>query len=435
MPASSLGRRRPRPVADAPALAGGDLAKAWLVELVAIAPLERAAVLPGPRFAEDAPRLCEAVAAALGSEAAFDDLEPGGPLAPVAAAAADLAGARDALEAVTALEALRATLWAAAVAALDRPTPATIADLADRLAAIVSTLTAATLEYGGPTTGVRPDDRGLLAAVLRGREPEATEEPTSAAAPADRRVAAPSGGSRTADPAGGSGAAPARADDSREAAARDEDPIAVSAHEPVAPDDALAASPAPAAAEDEPPLAIPPGDLSVSRLYGLAGDERGSRIEDATEFSARRLAPWTAAIERRLIRHREDRRPFAVLCVELVDVDRLVAADRDGDVTEVLEAAEAAMCAQLRPADALVRERPGRYWLTTPETDTPEARVLAHRIVAGVAAAPAHRGVPLQAAIGLAACPADGTDAGELENRAEEGVFAARAAGVRVAGD
>jgi len=124
-----------------------------------------------------------------------------------------------------------------------------------------------------------------------------------------------------------------------------------------------------------------------------------------------------------------------VLCVELVDVDRLVAADRDGDVTEVLEAAEAAMCAQLRPADALVRERPGRYWLTTPEADTAEARVLAHRIVAGIAAAPGHRGVPLQAAIGLAACPTDGTDAGELENRAEEGVFAARAAGVRVAGD
>jgi hypothetical protein len=57
MAASSLGRRRPRPVADAPVLDGAALAKAWLVELVAVAPLERAAALPGPRFADDAPRV------------------------------------------------------------------------------------------------------------------------------------------------------------------------------------------------------------------------------------------------------------------------------------------------------------------------------------------------------------------------------------------
>src|SRR5215208_1009891 len=74
MPASYLGRRRSRPVADAPALDGAELAKAWLVELVAVAPLERAARLPGPRFAEDAPRLCAAVAAALISDPALDDL-------------------------------------------------------------------------------------------------------------------------------------------------------------------------------------------------------------------------------------------------------------------------------------------------------------------------------------------------------------------------
>src|SRR5690349_17759813 len=93
MPTSTLGRRRARPVADAPVLDGAQVAKAWLVELVALAPLERAARLPGPRFAEDAPRLCAAVAAALASDAALDDLEPGGALAPLAAGAGHLAAA------------------------------------------------------------------------------------------------------------------------------------------------------------------------------------------------------------------------------------------------------------------------------------------------------------------------------------------------------
>lgn len=392
MAASSLGRRRPRPVADAPTLDGAALAKAWLVELVAVAPLERAAALPGPRFADDAPRLCAGFVAALASEAAFDHLEPGGALAPLAAGAADLAAARDALEAVTALEALRATAWSSILAALDRPRPETIADLADRLAAIIAALTAAALDRPGPAGGLRPGDRGPLAAVLRSR--------TEAPLPPEPAPDVPSGDAEDPD----------RSESADEAS--------------------------PEAAE-EAPLAVPPTEVSVARLYGLVEDavrdETPSRIEDASEFTARRLAPWTAAIERRLIRHREDALPFAVLCVELVDLDRLVAADRDGDVTGVLEAAEAAMCAQLRPADALVRERPGRYWLTTPETDAGEAKVLAHRIVAGVAAAPGHRGAAMQAAVGIAACPADGTDAGELENQAEEGLFAARAAGLRVA--
>jgi hypothetical protein len=421
MAASSLGRRRPRPVADAPVLDGAALAKAWLVELVAVAPLERAAALPGPRFADDAPRLCTGVAAALSSEAAFDDLEPGGALAPLAAGAADLAAARDALEAVTALEALRATAWAAIVAELDRPRPETVADLADRLAAIVAALSAAALDRPAFATGLRPGDRGPLAAVLRSRP----DDP----APADGLSADPA-----SQPSDASAAAPPNHEPSADAPPLD----AFAA--PRSPDaSAEAPSPfaAPPAAPSDATGATEPLDLSVERLYGLVEDavrdDASPEIEDATEFTARRLAPWTAAIERRLIRHREDGLPFAVLCVELVDLDRLVAADRDGDVTEALETAEAAMCAQLRPADALVRERPGRYWLTTPDTDSGEARVLAHRIVAGVAAAPGHRGAPMQAAVGVAACPADGADAGELENRAEEGLFAARAAGVRVA--
>jgi GGDEF domain-containing protein len=184
------------------------------------------------------------------------------------------------------------------------------------------------------------------------------------------------------------------------------------------------------AEEAAPPRAPDPFTAAAARLR----DSAGPVIEDGTEFHAARIAPWTAAIDRRLARHRQDGLPFAVLCVELVDVDRLAAADFDGEVARALEAAEGAVCATLRPADVLVRERPGRYWLTAPDTDGPEARTLAHRVAGAVTDAPAHRDVPLQAAIGLSVCPADGSDAATLEGRAEEGVYAARAAGVRVAG-
>jgi GGDEF domain-containing protein len=359
MPAASLGRRRPRPVADAPATDGAALAKAWLVELVAVAPLARAQTLPGPRFAEDAPALCAAVGAALASDAAFDDLEPGGALAPLAAGTADLAGARDALEAVTALESLRAVAWAILVDALDRPTPGQVAELSDRLGAVIAALTAATLEAPGPAGPLRPGDRGPLAAVLRSTPPGEPRDPAPPPPP-----------------------------------------------------------PPPVAEEPLPP----PVDFAAS----------AREVVDASAF--RSQPPWTTAIERRVARHREDGLPFAVLCLEIVDAERVAAADIDGSAARAFEAAEGAVLGELRPADALVRERPGRYWLTAPDTDGDEARTLAHRIATRVQDAAAHQGTPLQVAVGLAACPSDGVDAAALEGRAEEGLFAAQAAGLRVAG-
>jgi GGDEF domain-containing protein len=106
----------------------------------------------------------------------------------------------------------------------------------------------------------------------------------------------------------------------------------------------------------------------------------------------------------------------------------------DREVVEALEAAQAAILGQLRPADALIRERPGRYWLTTPDTDGADARALGDRIAAAVDGLPPHRGAPLQVAIGVTACPDDGVQTPALESLAEEALFAARAAGLRVAG-
>ena len=404
MSASALSPHRPRPVADTPLLDGRELAKAWLVELVAAAPLERAAVARRPAFPDDAPRLCAAIVAALGTDAALADLEPDGAQAGLAARAAALAGAAAPVDVVAALEALRTVTWHALVAALDQPQPALVADLADRLSAVIAVLAAAALDAPGPR------ERGPLAAVLRGErdvdapvpgEAHTGTEPQDAPAPPEPVSAAPPVAAPVRE-------APQEGTATALLAPR-HDPFA----QPVVPD--LGADEA----------------VRGPSVVDLGQEQRvGPVVEDATGFRAARVAPWTAAIERRLARHRGDGSPFAVLCLEVAGLDRLVAADAAG---AALEAAEAAVCAHLRPADALVRERPGRLWLTAPDTDVASARALAHRIAAAVAEVPA-RHAPLQAAVGVAVCPWDGADALQLEGGAEEGLFAARAAGVRVAG-
>jgi GGDEF domain-containing protein len=143
--------------------------------------------------------------------------------------------------------------------------------------------------------------------------------------------------------------------------------------------------------------------------------------------------PWRAPIERRLERQLQDGRPFSVLTMEVDDLDRLLASATGREVVEAIEAAERAICNELRPADMLVRERLGRYWLTAPETDLATGRALGQRLADAVAAAAFHQGAPLALSIGLAVAPDDALDAEMLAAHADEGLFAARAAGVRLA--
>src|SRR3954454_13472088 len=134
------GPRVPRPVADVPppALADGTaVAKAWLLELLAAAPLERAAAVPVEALAARGPALCAALLRAVGSNAALDELTPPGG----AAAAGELAGAGDPAGAVRALAALRRALWATLATALhplDGPTAAALAERVAHVADIVA---------------------------------------------------------------------------------------------------------------------------------------------------------------------------------------------------------------------------------------------------------------------------------------------------------
>ena len=121
-----------------------------------------------------------------------------------------------------------------------------------------------------------------------------------------------------------------------------------------------------------------------------------------------------------------------MLAIEVDDVERLLAADRGGDAARAVARVEAALREELRTADVVLRERPGRLWVVAVDVATAGARALGERLAAAAGSAALHA-TPLTVSIGFAACPADGTDAAALVAHAEEGVYAARAAGVRLA--
>jgi GGDEF domain-containing protein len=152
-------------------------------------------------------------------------------------------------------------------------------------------------------------------------------------------------------------------------------------------------------------------------------DERGEHVPTA----------WIASIARLLERYARDRVPFAVLLVELADVERLRHAELPGEVSRLTGLVEAAVSGELGPADSLTRESPGRYWLLAPETDSDAARALVERLASAVRGAASHRGAPLEVAVGIAVCPADGSRAEALAAHAEIALYAARASGRPVA--
>jgi GGDEF domain-containing protein len=157
-----------------------------------------------------------------------------------------------------------------------------------------------------------------------------------------------------------------------------------------------------------------------------SGRERGVHGEDDRDA-------WVGAIGRGLERYERDGEGFAVLLVELADVERLRHAELPGEMSRLTGLVEGALAGELGPADSLTRESPGRYWLLASETDARGARLLAERLAAAVRTAPSHRGAPLEVAAGIAVCPADGVQAAALAAHADIGLYAARASGRPIA--
>jgi GGDEF domain-containing protein len=161
---------------------------------------------------------------------------------------------------------------------------------------------------------------------------------------------------------------------------------------------------------------------------GAAPDLAPAAEEAAPAASAPALdADWRTAAERLLA----DGRGFALLALEIDDVARLLAADPEAGAA-ALSSAQDAVYDELRPGDVLGREHDGRLWIVAAELGASGGRALAERLADAVAAAATLRGAPLSVSIGLAAAPTDGSDAEALAARADEALFAARAAGVPV---
>jgi GGDEF domain-containing protein len=184
--------------------------------------------------------------------------------------------------------------------------------------------------------------------------------------------------------------------------------------------------PEPDRLEREPGAPAAPGSARVTLDESPQIEIRDTRGEEGP-------AAWIGSIGRRLERYEEDRLPFAVLLVEVADIDRLAHAEAPSVITQMIAQVESALSDELRPADQLTRETRGRYWLVTPETDEIGARMLAERLARTVRLSASHRGTPLEIAIGIAVCPEDGRESAALAAYADMGVYAARAAGRPIA--
>lgn len=451
--------RRPRPVADAPGVDATAVAKAWLLALVADAPLAQAGAVPAAELARGGPALCSGILVALGSDAELERLVSGADgRAPLGAAAARLTGARTAAGLAAGIEALRAATWRALRAELRDPVPELVADLADRLAYVCARVTEASLST--PLADA-PGRDGPLAEALSSAPAAAPPraEPTSPRYEGIRAFApAPPSrdGRRTVEPLReAADRAAAAATQEREdaergvAAAQEPEPEAAQPDKPLAPPPAgvqVVDLPAPPADLDpltslaEELAAAPPtgvaGTPSHDAMYAPAADAptvtRLRRVDTSWEDVADAGPPWLAAISRRLERRVMDGRPFAVFVVEVDDLDRLLASQTGREVAFALETAERGLTAELAPADLVVRERLGRWWLTSPDRDPGAARDLGERVAAAIARAELGS-APLSVSIGVAVCPMDGEALEALAGRADEGMFAARAAGVALA--
>lgn len=141
---------------------------------------------------------------------------------------------------------------------------------------------------------------------------------------------------------------------------------------------------------------------------------------------------WITSIGRCLREHAENGLPFAVELIEVIGIERLRHSEDPGELQRLAGEIQSALHGELRPVDILTRESEGRYWLVAPGTDGPGATMLAERLIAVVRSSVSHRGMPLEVAIGIATCPADGQEAAELAAQADVKLYGARAAGLSV---
>lgn len=213
-------------------------------------------------------------------------------------------------------------------------------------------------------------------------------------------------------------------------ASSDESAAALPGREPSVREAARAPSSAPQATiVDE--RVHPPGSEHGPPVVSLPAPEPEIEIRDVRGV----IGPvaWIRSIGAQLERFERDQLPFAVLLVELVEIERLSrGAPAEGPAGSI-EHVERALAKALGASGSLTRERPGRYWLLRADTDRGVAGQLAERLAEAVRSCSSDRATPLDVAIGTAMCPEDGREAAALAAHADVGLYADRSA-VRAAG-
>jgi len=408
---SSPSRRdgpRARPVADAPVDAllarGEELAGRWAAAMILARPLERIGELSLDSFAREAPALCDQMSRALGSDAELEQMggqrEAGVPgQGGRARSLAVIAGARDPRSTVEAAETLRRVIWEALLEELRAPSARLVADLSDRLAHVCVTLIAAAISE---TASGRADSSAGP------REPE-LEDPVRVVSAPD-----PTSAPRTPPVARHAGVL---IDEREEAPAR---PREGNWQQPVPPS---AERPRVRPFPWEPPRVPSEAPIAIR-------DERGEEGP----------AAWIRSIGRQLECFARDGRPFAVLLVDLGDLERSTHAGPTGGPSSATSLVERLLAQQLHryegasaedrggSAGSLTRERSGRYWLLVTDTDAIAAGRLAESLVGAIRPLTASRWPWLEVMVGTAVCPDDGRDAAALAACADMGIYAARTA-------
>ena len=347
-----------------------------MIALIRSRRLDAIGEVPLERLAYEAPPLCAQAVRAMQSDVELGRLTGNGGDARTGVAharrLAEIAGARDSTAVVRAVEALRGVLWEALLDQMTEPSPRQVGDIADRLAYVCAEALAVALEAEAMTAADSSRDDEIAVVAAD------TEAVTVGVAPA-----------------GASG---------RHAMIIDE------RHSPERP----------LSWDESPP--IPPG-------------ARAAEIEIRDERREEGPAAWIKSIGGQLERYEQDRLPFAVLLVELRDIERLRREDLSRGLAGVLARVEGALAVVLgKRAGSLTRERPGRYWLLMPETDRVGARELAGSLAHAVASCRGKDGAPLDVAIGTAVCPDDGLEASALAAHADIGLYADRSAARVTAG-
>jgi hypothetical protein len=387
------------------------IAKGWLLLLLERSPLEAAGAIPAAALAAEGPGLCAALVRALGSDVELDRLRQHGDLAPLAARAGALAGSIDPAATVAAVDALRACLWTAALelSAGHHAEAAAVTALAERLAEVCATVAATALDAVALAPGRA---RETLASIPQpaGPGPASPYPPPLTGAP--ERFEPHGGRFSSPPPASGFGLGPALAPSPSE--------------EPeYTLDDRRGQRDPDGEHDDDPP---PRRSGSVTQLSPRPGAD--PRTGPAAAMDDSDL--WISTLERHIDRCEREGGGLALLRIELVDGEHLVASASAEERGVPYGRLAQAIRRAIRRQDLVAADHEGRAWVIAPGVGRAGAMALAERIALGVEHSEPWQGAPLAAAVGFAVYGEDGRDAGALIDRAEEAMLAAAAAGVRI---